>query len=39
MHKGNALPLPLCIRLPQTNAYVKDSKHVNFLKKKLMIKK
>ena len=22
-HKGNAFPSPLCIKLPQTNAYVK----------------
>ena len=23
MHKGNALPSPLCIKIPQINAYAK----------------
>ena len=34
-HEGNAFPSPLCIRLPQMNAYAKkfdkDSKYMNHL--------
>ena len=34
-HKGNGFPSPLCIKLPQMNAYTKyfdkNSKHVNLL--------
>ena len=34
-HKGNAFPLPLCVRLPQMNAYAKyfdkNNKYINLL--------